>query len=210
MPKIILNADDFGYSKIFNNKILELLENWFLKSTTVMVDCISQDQNQQVERLIELSKTLEISVGLHIVFDLQKSLEWQIDLQFQKFIEIFGFSPSHLDIHKEKDFDCVNATIKYWTDKNISVRYITIEPLTKHTTYPCISNVPFDLQKSIEFIETLKDWESCEILCHPWEYDPESKSSFNKDRIIDYDWVIKLNEYISNSTKFQIISYYGL
>jgi len=40
-----------------------------------MVDCISQDQNQQVERLIELSKTLEISVGLHIVFDLQKSLE---------------------------------------------------------------------------------------------------------------------------------------
>lgn len=210
MPKIIINADDFGYSKIFNNKILELLENWFLKSTTVMVDFISDDQNEQVAKLVELSKTLDISAWLHIVFDLQKSLDEQIDSQFKKFTEIFWFSPSHLDIHKEKDPDCVNATIKYWADKNIPVRYITIEPITKHTTYPCLSNVPFDLHKSIEFIETLKDWESCEILCHPWEFDSDCKSSFNKDRIIDFDWVIKLNDYIANNQKFQIISYYGL
>ncbi len=68
MKNLIINADDFGYSKVFNQKILELIEKDFVTSTSVMVECIDGEQRRQVEKLIELSNTHNVSVGLHIDF----------------------------------------------------------------------------------------------------------------------------------------------
>ena len=56
MIKLIINADDFGYSKVFNEKILELLEKGYVKSTTVLVDWITPDQKPQVARLKMMSQ----------------------------------------------------------------------------------------------------------------------------------------------------------
>ena len=51
MIKLIINADDFGYSKVFNEKILDLLEKDFIKSTTVLVNWITDEQKEQIQRL---------------------------------------------------------------------------------------------------------------------------------------------------------------
>src|SRR3989344_6671871 len=100
MIKLIINADDFGYSPVFNEKILDLLDKDFIKSTTVLINRVSKDQDLQIKRLVSLCKTKKISVGLHTEFDLKLPLRQQIREQYDKFISIFGLQPSHLDIHK--------------------------------------------------------------------------------------------------------------
>ena len=52
MIKLIINADDFGYSKVFNEKILDLLKKGYIKSTTVMVNWITQEQDKQNQILM--------------------------------------------------------------------------------------------------------------------------------------------------------------
>lgn len=96
---LIINADDFGFSKIFNESILDVIRNDQIKSTTVMVDRVTDDQKDQFDELINLSKTKNISIGLHIEFT-SDDYKSQIESQFNKFKEILGFQPSHIDIHK--------------------------------------------------------------------------------------------------------------
>ncbi len=99
MKKIIINADDFGYSKLFNKKILELIEDDSVTSTSIMVDEIDERQKEQVEKLIKLSKSKPISVGLHIYFK-NTNFKKEIRRQFKEFFELFNFEPHHIDIHK--------------------------------------------------------------------------------------------------------------
>ena len=68
MKYLIINADDFGMSKVFNESILDLIRDGKIKSTTVMVNRGIGDEKKQIEELIELSKTLNLSVGLHLEF----------------------------------------------------------------------------------------------------------------------------------------------
>ncbi len=48
---LIINADDFGYSKVFNAKMLDLIEKGATKSVTVLVDRLNAEQGEQVFRL---------------------------------------------------------------------------------------------------------------------------------------------------------------
>lgn len=90
MKYLIINADDFGLSSVFNEVILDLIKSGKVKSTTVMVDRITPDQDDQVSELISLSKTMDLSVGLHLDF-LSSDYLAQINSQFVKFVSIFGF-----------------------------------------------------------------------------------------------------------------------
>jgi predicted glycoside hydrolase/deacetylase ChbG (UPF0249 family) len=56
MKYLIINSDDFGYSSVFNEKILELLHDGKISSTTVMVKWITDDQKNQLAKLKELWK----------------------------------------------------------------------------------------------------------------------------------------------------------
>ena len=96
---LIINADDFGMSQIFNDVILDFIVKNNILSTTVMVNRFTDNQKKQFDKLISLSKNMNISVGLHLEFETDNYLA-QIKSQFQKFKSILGFNPSHLDIHK--------------------------------------------------------------------------------------------------------------
>ncbi len=94
MIKLIINADDFGYSKVFNEKMLDLLERGFIKSTTVLIDRVTDSQAHQIRRLTALNEAGRISVGLHVDFDLEKPLLQQAKEQFEQFKKIFKVKPS--------------------------------------------------------------------------------------------------------------------
>lgn len=102
MKKLIINADDFGYGIIFNKSILDLIEKGLVSSTTVMVNHITDEQKDQVQKLISLSDSHNISVGLHLEFSNSNFIE-EIKKQYDLFIEIFNFKPSHIDVHKPKN-----------------------------------------------------------------------------------------------------------
>ncbi len=194
MKYLIINADDFGYSKIFNEEILKLLEGGLITSTTVMIDWVDEKQKEQIKKLIKLSKAHNISIGLHLAFQNDKSFEEEIKRQIDKFISIFGFKPSHLDLHKDTYLQNVYPIIKkFCKENNLPCRnnniYAEKVLMTNNLVFNGTNNTLSGIQ---EWVKNLKEDETYEILFHPGKYDVDSKSGLNKEREIDIEKIKKL------------------
>lgn len=213
MIKLIINADDFGYSEVFNKKILELLRKGFIKSTTVLVNRVTKEQDNQIKRLKELHKTKRISVGLHLDFVTGKDIAAQIKEQYNKFIFIFDFSPDHLDIHKLiNSKGIIQKVNKFSEKKDLPVRNHGVKTSAKHTTYPAFypPDWVMTFNKAVKFLSKVEDGNSCELITHPGEYDSASKSSLNKQRRVDYETIIKLQDFIKSTKKYKNVCYLDL
>jgi predicted glycoside hydrolase/deacetylase ChbG (UPF0249 family) len=194
MKNLIINADDFGYSKVFNKEILKLIEEGLVLSTTVMVDWIDESQEEQVKKLIQLSKENKVGVGLHLELN-NTSFRDEILRQYRKFKEIFNFEPSHIDLHKWAYLEDSYPEIqKFCKEKNFPCRNDGIYTTEVKTTEERVFS---SMNKSFEEIESwvksLEDDKNYEILFHPGIYDPDCKSSFNKERENDIKNIRKLN-----------------
>jgi len=107
--RIIINADDFGSSKSVNRGILETIEKGVVTSTSVMVDGAGASEAK------DLFKIKKISVGIHlemsreglarlvdctkILFTPTQKLEKEFLHQIEKFKELTGRLPDHIDSH---------------------------------------------------------------------------------------------------------------
>ena len=120
--KVIMNADDFGFSKGVNLGILEAFQRGVVSSTSLMVNMPGFDH------AVELMKQYpELNVGIHLVTSVQYSilkglktvtdenghfyhdhdkikncdleeLKQEYEAQLQKFLAT-GFTPTHIDFH---------------------------------------------------------------------------------------------------------------
>lgn len=198
MKYLIINADDFGYSKVFNKKILELIKENFVTSTSVMIDWINEEQSDQVEKLISLSKTHILSVGLHMDFK-NTDFASEIQRQYDKFVEIFKFKPGFLDIHKSTYFKdgykfiqefCIANKLPCRNHGKYGDAFMLDGVLT--TKYPVFSGTDNNLEEIEKWLESFEN-EYYQITFHPGYYDPNSKSSLNKEREADTEKIIKLN-----------------
>lgn len=215
MKKLIITADDFGYSKLFNKMILELIEEKSVRSTSVMVDEIDSKQKEQLESLIKLSQNNFVSTGLHVYFK-NTNFSEEIERQFKKFVNIFGFKPSHIDIHKldylddgypliqefckQKNLPCKNLS-KY--NKNI----MDFDWLITTQT-PDFSGTGKSFDEIDTWIKSIKDNFSI-ITFHPGYYDPESLSGLNKEREKDAENIRKI---IENLWEYnvELVNFYDL
>lgn len=96
---LIVNADNFGYSRGINKGIVEAHTNGIVTSTSVMVDAIAADEAKN------LTKFPNLSIGLH--FELKEIVDVAAELerQVEKFVAIVGRYPDHLDTHKRRTTD---------------------------------------------------------------------------------------------------------
>lgn len=112
---LIVNADDFGYSEGVNRGIVEAHERGIVTSASLMVDQPAADQAADYAR-----SRPELSVGLHAQLrrwrvrrvswrsptDRERRLQEQAaaDLrrQLDKFRELVGSDPTHLDSHRHR------------------------------------------------------------------------------------------------------------
>lgn len=121
--KVIINADDFGYTKAVTEGIIKGYHQGIIRSTTAL--CNMEHINYGKELLKDCP---DLAVGVHLTLTLGKSLTvnqtltdeqgyffkpeklqnhhfdieevyHEFKAQIEKFIEIFGFMPSHLDSH---------------------------------------------------------------------------------------------------------------
>jgi predicted glycoside hydrolase/deacetylase ChbG (UPF0249 family) len=210
MIKLIINADDFGYSKVFNEKILDLLERGVIKSTTVMVNRLDKSQEGQVERLIALERKEKIGVGLHIEVTSGMPSKEKLDRQYKKFMQIFEFAPSHVDLHKRIDDEAfVKVVSEFARSKGLPVRNHGFATSARTTTHPAFYNPTWVLYFSecTNFLEKVKADESCEIITHPGDYDPESKSKVNEIRRNNYDTLLLLDDWLKTQKNIKVISY---
>jgi len=199
MIKLIINADDFGYSKLINKKILELIEGKYITSTSVMVDYVESNQKDQVMRLISLSKNKTISIGLHVYFK-NENFQEEIKRQFKKFIEIFNFVPHYLDIHKtiylEKGYPIIQ---KFCKEKNLPCKNLDSH-LKGIMVKDILTNKGISFSATHKSFEEIKDWiiklddRMHLINFHPGYYDSKLKSSLNKEREVDANHIMNLRE----------------
>lgn len=206
MVKLIINADDFGYRKLYNKMILELIEKGAVTSTSVLVDEIDSEQKEQVKRLIQLSKKRLVSVGLHIYFK-STNFKDEIKRQFKKFVSVFGFEPSHIDIHKadylKEGYPFIQEFCK---QKNIPCKNLSsfsgvtnIEGLIT-TKDPVFNGTGKSFSEIKKWLASLRDGFYC-INFHPGYYDPKLTSGLNRERETD---AANIRKILNNLNKFGI------
>lgn len=225
MKKIILNVDDFGLTKGINQAVFELNELGVVKSTTALVNSpyFAHDIKAALKRE-------DLGVGIHLTIDLfdaqlyHPSLcdennkfytakthdltrgldsevvyaEWKA--QIEKFINIAGVKPSHIDSHHHVHILNHNANIavaRLAKEYQLPVREFKTE------SYSSICNSEFyndgatveQLKCSIhELIDSGCDY--LDVMIHPAIVDDElmNITSYNTKRKVEYD-VLASNEF---------------
>lgn len=208
MIKLIINADDFGYTKLFNKMILELINEGSVTSTSVMIDEIDENQEKQVKQLLDLHKEKPITIGLHVYFK-NTNFKAEIERQVAKFLEIFNFNPEYLDIHKTDYLkEGYPVILEYCKDKNLPCKNLSCygdEIMKVKDVVTTKESLYSGTEKSFNEIEKwltkLKGGVFYVINFHPGYYDPDSTSGLNREREEDADNIRKIT---SNLTKYNI------
>lgn len=227
--KLIVNADDFGLTPGVNYGIVEAFKYGILTSTTLMI-------NQPfAEHAIDLKKRYKnLGVGIHITFDKGKALTGKSSLtdengillkfpllkekgqeedfymeaktQIEKFIELVGEKPTHIDSHHHihmKIPGAITAIEKLSKEYNLTFR-------KNETLIEDFYGELVDLEKLLEMLNNKKS-STVELMCHPGYKDFEllETSSYNSKREEELKILKspKVKEYIREN--FDLIDYLG-
>jgi predicted glycoside hydrolase/deacetylase ChbG (UPF0249 family) len=105
MKFLIINADDFGYSRGINRGIAEAHTRGVLTSTGLMVNTPATE-----EAVCMAAELPNLSIGLHVNFtnEAQRLVEFddpavcrvELRRQFDRFIQLMGRLPTHIDSHQ--------------------------------------------------------------------------------------------------------------
>lgn len=119
MKKLIVNADDFGYSFGVNKGIVEAHSIGIVTSTSVMVQSIA------AKEAADLARYPNLSVGLHFVTGELNNTRTDLDEQMALFQSLTGKLPTHIDIHKvkEEDIELKSIVSDYAQERGIPFRY---------------------------------------------------------------------------------------
>ncbi|MFH1510213.1 MAG: ChbG/HpnK family deacetylase [Candidatus Woesearchaeota archaeon] len=208
MKYLIINADDFGYSRVFNEEIIRLIGKGLITSTTVMIDRIDQAERSHIENILDLAKTHDLSIGLHVEFTSDKNFRREIERQFAVYKSIFSGIPSHLDLHKSTYLiDGYPYVMNFCHERKIPCRnegIVGVKPLmTKKQAFDGTYN---PLPEVMHWLKSLTDDEMAEIFFHPGRYDPDCKSSLNRQREEDVKRLELLDGFFK-SHDFNLVSY---
>jgi len=203
--KLIINADDYGMSPLFNKGILELAEKRIISSLSVMIK-----KNYLEKEKLEALKN--ISIGLHLELEEKDSIE-EIESQLKSFQEKLGFLPSHLDSHHHMHLTEENLpkTIRVAKKYNLPVRsYLSAN--RKKIKLAVIRTADGYIDWHPQRIEILeKDFSKLEIpvaemVCHPGYYDKNSTSPYNERRQQELDF-LKSDRFKKMIKNFELINY---
>ncbi|MBD3366231.1 ChbG/HpnK family deacetylase [candidate division WWE3 bacterium] len=140
MRKIILTADDFGFTENINKGIIESLEKGLTTELSLIVGSYGSEQAMKYARDAGLK-----NIGLHLsLFDVSlgekpfrsgdydNALEnWEtsklvgrIEKEIKTFEDYFGFTPSHINSHKQIHLDTrlIDYVFNYVSKNNVFVR----------------------------------------------------------------------------------------
>ncbi len=196
MKYLIINADDFGYTRGVNRGVRETHERGLLTSAGLMVN------TPATEEAVEMAKGMpRLSLGLHVnftneaqrLFDLDDSVACRVELrrQFDRFVELVGRLPSHLDSHQHVHRD--------------SRRLPHFRELAEEHAIPLRENGPVVYlggfygqweygvsspdKVGFEAIEAIVRLEVgpgvTELACHPGYVDPEADLVYHSEREIE-------------------------
>lgn len=191
MKYLIINADDFGYSKSINEGIRKGINHGVITSTSLMVDGKYSDEVK------EISNNKNISIGLHFVLPKEmNSIAEEFNKQLEKFETLVNRKPDHLDSHKVLPKDVPelhdvfntyskenNTPIRDWGHANFIDSFfgLNVDSSGELDTSKVSVDSLIDITKN-ELVEGYN-----EMMCHAAYVDEElmKLSSYNKPREIE-------------------------
>lgn len=203
---LIVNADDFGLSKGQNYGIVEACRHGVVTSTTALVNGEAIEHAVQLSRDVP-----ELAVGMHFVLTLGRPLTpmpglvrdgmlgkwiWQmaeedalpldeisreLAAQYQRFIELFGRAPTHLDSHHHVHmFPQIFPVVAHFAaERGIALRIdrqtvfqASDLPTALRSSHGFSSEFYGDAISEALFLQVLdasadKGESSLEVMCHP-------------------------------------------
>ncbi len=213
--KLIVNADDFGLSKGINYGIVDAHLSGIVTSTTLMV---TMPEVMHAISLMKSTPTLKVGLHLNITFGkplthcptllkpngtFYKVKEIKTDesfdvneiyqefkAQYERFIELVGVKPTHLDSHlyaHQKYPKAQEAIIRLAQEMHVPVRDCAVNGFKKVTF---IDGFKVNEHQSLaQFLESklpsFMHHDICELMVHPAYLDPflQEWSSYNTPRV---------------------------
>ena len=184
MKWLIVNGDDFGASHAVNLGILEAHEQGVLTSASLMVD---PPASAEAARLG--SEHPELGVGLHVVMPKSNgaSPEAEVERQLQRFVELTGRLPTHIDSHHHvhQDARLLPAFLEVAERHGLPLRgHCGVRHIGRFygqwdgNTH--LEGVSPDAFAHIVATETAEGFN--ELCCHPGYDDQELVSSYSSER----------------------------
>ncbi|HOZ82811.1 MAG: ChbG/HpnK family deacetylase [Bacteroidia bacterium] len=198
MPSLILTSDDFGLSKIFNQRMIELLQSNFLSSISIMINQVTSDQQNQIAEIKKMYAKNNFSLGLHLEVS-EADDEATYQSQWNMFEQLLSIPPDYIDVHKGHFQNATfNSIAEFCLQKRVRFRKY------KETTVN-VSSPESSLTATFKELGAIKEWianfktnSTYELVFHIGSFDPDSKSSLNKDRELDIEKLKHVHEFISD------------
>jgi predicted glycoside hydrolase/deacetylase ChbG (UPF0249 family) len=193
---LIVTADDFGYSRGINRGVVEAHERGIVTSAALMVNAPATAE------AVELAASLpRLSVGLHVNFtnEAQRLVEFddpgicrsELRRQFDRFVELRGGPPTHIDSHQHVHRDRRRRPFFEELAREHAVHLRDDPPVVfKGGFYAQWEYGVSDPAKvSLAALERLVRNEVrdgvTELACHPGYYDPALEAVYHHDRELE-------------------------
>ena len=187
MKWLIVTGDDFGASPGINRGILEAHLNGILTSTSVLVHRAASFAVTDVPRSCP-----DLSLGLHLELDHAEParIRQQLDDQLERFVELVGSPPTHVDSHHDVHRETrIAPQVRAWAERRgLPLRgFSRARNLSRF--YGRWGGRSHPEQISVASLLALVDAEASEgifeLNCHPGYVEPEFETSYAAEREIE-------------------------
>lgn len=160
MRRLIVNADDLGYTTEINRGILEAHERGIVTSASLMVDRPAAEHGAAIARRVP-----RLSVGLHAVLDRVEPERCEAELarQLDRFEQLVGARPTHLDSHHHihREPSVAETFGAFAARERLPARDRAVQHEPRFYGVSAIG-----VESLLEILETLPEGDS-ELGCHP-------------------------------------------
>lgn len=204
-PYLIITADDYGMSSLFNHGIEELAELGLITGVSVMIG-----RPFVTATLLNFPK---LSLGLHLELE-DSSTKEEIYRQITLFREKFGRLPAYLDGHQHQHLTSHNfpSVVESARNFNLPVRSRFSEDRKKlvetaiATPQNFISWHPDRIPILAERLYETRQYALSELVVHPGYFDHQCEYPYNKERETELTF-LKSHEFQAIITPFTLLSY---
>ena len=183
--RLIVNADDFGLTAGIVRGIARAHADGVVTSTSLMVF------ESAAAEAAEIAADLHaLDVGLHVVAPAEDGWPAALDEQLDRFLDLMGHAPTHLDSHHHvhRDPEALPHFQRLAGDLGIPLRDDSPAALLtrfygrwddeSHPEWLTADNL-------LRLIDEGPDAEWVEIMCHPGYADDTLRSSYTKEREVE-------------------------
>jgi predicted glycoside hydrolase/deacetylase ChbG (UPF0249 family) len=190
VPRLIVNADDFGLTHGINDGIRIAHSTGIVTSASLMALAPAA-----ADAARGASEHPQLSVGLHFVEDRPEILEdpallaGRFDAQLERFRELMGRDPTHVDSHHHVHMTRMRAFAAIVAPIGVPLRgegrIAYIRDFYAHTSLGRSDIARVGRARLLALVAAHADHELIELGCHPAKATAELSSSYRDERVAE-------------------------